>query len=279
MMLLQAGQAGLYRRNSIWTSEIPPDMVAGTTMWIDGTDGETHYAGGALNSGLVTADGADIGSIESKMRSRFGFGAAAGVLARLKLSATPSGQSTIHCISTFATVYQYYNMTTGATAESQMSTLLSTTTKLVVAALKVTSSIPFSNSVNASERVFADAHQNFGLLVSEDAGQVYIRGGNFTTSFSEAIVTQPVTRSQFFVVALSHQSSQLRLRVNGGAWDTQASATTHGSFATSSAQISLQGGTEIEIAHIVTANTSQTDAAISAVERWLALDVGVTPWW
>ena len=48
MMLLQAGQLGLYRKDSIWTSEIPPDMVAGTTMWIDGTDGETHYAGGAL---------------------------------------------------------------------------------------------------------------------------------------------------------------------------------------------------------------------------------------
>ena len=29
MMLLQAGQLGLYRKDSIWTSEIPPDMVAG----------------------------------------------------------------------------------------------------------------------------------------------------------------------------------------------------------------------------------------------------------
>lgn len=277
MMLLQAGQLGLYRKDSIWTSEIPPDTVAGTTMWIDGTDGGTHYAGGALDLGLVTADGADIGSIESKMRSRFGLATAAGVPARLKLSATPSGQSAIHCVS--GITYQYYNMTTGATVESQMSTLLSATTKLVIAALKVTSSVPFSNSVNASERVFADAHQNFGLLVSEDAGQVYIRGGNFTTSFSEAIVTQPVTRSQFFVAALSHQSNQLRLRVNGGAWDTQASATTYSTFATSWAQFAFQLGTEIEIAHIVTANTTQTDAAISAVEHWMALDVGITPWW
>ena len=26
-------------------------------------------------------------------------------------------------------------------------------------------------------------------------------------------------------------------------------------------------------------STAQTDAAINAVERWMALDVGITPWW
>lgn len=34
MMLLQAGQLGLYRKDSFWTSEIPPEMVAGATMWL-----------------------------------------------------------------------------------------------------------------------------------------------------------------------------------------------------------------------------------------------------
>ena len=32
MMLLQAGQMGLYRKDSIWTDELPPDMVAGATL-------------------------------------------------------------------------------------------------------------------------------------------------------------------------------------------------------------------------------------------------------
>ena len=26
-------------------------------------------------------------------------------------------------------------------------------------------------------------------------------------------------------------------------------------------------------------STAQTDAAISAVEHWFALDLGITPWW
>ena len=33
MMLLQAGRLGLYRKDSIWTDEIPPDMGAGITLW------------------------------------------------------------------------------------------------------------------------------------------------------------------------------------------------------------------------------------------------------
>lgn len=35
MMLLQAGQMGLYRKDSIWTDALPPDMVSGATMWLD----------------------------------------------------------------------------------------------------------------------------------------------------------------------------------------------------------------------------------------------------
>ena len=36
---------------------------------------------------------------------------------------------------------------------------------------------------------------------------------------------------------------------------------------------------DADIAHIFAANTAQTDAAISAVEHWIANDVGITPWW
>ena len=32
MMLLQAGQLGLTRMNSIWTDALPPDMISGTTL-------------------------------------------------------------------------------------------------------------------------------------------------------------------------------------------------------------------------------------------------------
>ncbi len=279
MMLLQAGQLGLYRKDSIWTSEIPPDMVAGVTMWVDGTDGETLYAGESLDGGLATADGADIESFENKVRAGFGFGIAGADKVRLKLSTTPNGQSAIDSPAGRNTVYQYLDMTGSGSAVVAMSSLLTTTKKLLIAALKVSSSVPFSNSVNASERVFADARQNFGLLVSEDAGQVYVRGGNLNASFIEAIVTQPVTRSQFFVVTLSHQSNQLRLRVNGGAWATQASSTTNVTFSSSPPQSVLATGSAVELAHLATFNTAQTDAVISAVEHWLALDVGITPWW
>ena len=35
----------------------------------------------------------------------------------------------------------------------------------------------------------------------------------------------------------------------------------------------------MELAHLMTVNAAQTDAAISAVERWIANDLGIAPWW
>ena len=127
MMLLQAGQLGLYRKDSIWTSEIPPDMVAGVTMWVDGTDGETLYAGESLGGGLATADGADIESFENKVRAGFGFGIAGADKVRLKLSTTPNGQSAIDSPAGRGTVYQYFDMTGSGSAVVAMSSLLTTT--------------------------------------------------------------------------------------------------------------------------------------------------------
>ena len=35
---------------------------------------------------------------------------------------------------------------------------------------------------------------------------------------------------------------------------------------------------DADIAHIAVVKTAQTDAAISAVEHWIANDLGITPW-
>lgn len=67
MMLLQVGQMGLYRKDSIWTDAIPPDMVTGATLWIDFTDSTTLFAANDVSGGNVTSDGATIGSVRSKV--------------------------------------------------------------------------------------------------------------------------------------------------------------------------------------------------------------------
>ena len=65
MMLLQAGQLGLTRMNSIWTDVLPPDMISGTTLWLDFTDVGTLFSGADLDGG-TPSDGQPILSVASK---------------------------------------------------------------------------------------------------------------------------------------------------------------------------------------------------------------------
>ena len=63
MMLMQAGQLGLYRKDSIWTEEIPPDMMAGATMWLDFTDPATVFPNDDL-TGTTPSDGESVLSVK-----------------------------------------------------------------------------------------------------------------------------------------------------------------------------------------------------------------------
>lgn len=93
--------------------------------------------------------------------------------------------------------------------------------------------------------------------------------------------TVAFAKGAWVILTMSQQSNQLRVRVNGGAWATTASlATKDMSLPMRLCEQSISGGShDIELAHIATFNTAQTDAAISAVEHWIANDLGITPWW
>lgn len=279
MMLLQAGQAGLYRRNSIWTSDIPPDTVAGCTMWLDFTDTLNLFAGAHLDGGNVTTPDALVRSVGNKVAAGYGvvaeFVEAAGTL---RTSATPNGKDSVALDSSASTHYYYYDMRTSATLPTSMSALFSASNKTIIAAVKVAGSTPFNGlDVNGGDIIFGD-NENFALFVTENSGVVSARASNQVT-YPDQCVGQPIGRDTWVVLTASHQGGSLRIRVNGGAWTTTPSGAT-GNLG-SNPQIALPRGTppEITIAHIATFNTTQTDAAISAVERWMALDVGITPWW
>lgn len=275
MMLLQAGQLGLYRKDSIWTSDIPPDMVAGAKVWIDFTDTGWLYSGEYLDGSNVTTDGAYIKGAESKVLARYGLVNLSNAYPTLKLSATPSGNPAA-VFSGIGCGLQYVDVRLGNHAAAPMNTIVTSSVKLIITAIKVSSAAAFSGTMNAADLVFADGQTSCGIFVTDDSGQVYVRGANFADTYAEHIVSQAINRDEFVIVTYSHQSNQLRMRVNGGAWDT--SATTNTAFSLSSApQIRSNGGT-FEVAHIAVVNTAQTDAAISAVERWFANDLGITPW-
>ena len=279
MMLLQAGQLGLSRRDSIWTDEIPPEMVSGATLWIDATDTSTLFT--ARNSGVgVTTDGQGVGFFQNNVNALNG-AQASSFEPKLKLGATPSGQSSAR-FSDNPGLSQHLSVVAKSNgAVFPFSSLITSSTKLIFAAVKVQSSnIHQVDSPWSDDYIVSDEGSYTGLHVSDDGSALSVWAYNYSGGAS-VTVSRPLPRGEFAIVTMSHQSGTLRCRVNGGAWASAASGTTDSvsGIASMCGWIGSGDPTVMELAHIATFNTAQTDAAISAVEHWLALDVGITPWW
>ena len=273
MMLLQAGQLGLYRRDSIWTDEIPPEMVAGATMWIDVTDSTTLFARENMSGGNVTSDGAAIGSIRSKVfEERYFNYAYSNDVPKLKLAAANGRSAGLFP----ASVRSQMNGGSGG-AQMPISSLITSTTKLIICGVKVTGAGADSGSPWTNDAILSDSRDYVGLHLSKSGAVVSARAYNYAGAAQEVVRT--FGADTWAVVTMSHQSGQLRCRVNGGTWASTASGAT--GDVTGTATIANTGATTLgmELAHLVTVNAAQTDAAISAVERWIANDLGIAPWW
>lgn len=274
MMLLQAGQAGLYRRDSIWTDELPPDMMPGATLWIDGSSTSWMYVGNALTPPHPELDGESLLGVENRITARYGFEFSSGTSLSLQLSSTPSGKSTIRA-DKVATTFMNRAGGAGTDGPAVPTAVFSDATKTIVAAVRVATEIAYTNDVVGMPEILACSGY-YGLVFHKDAGQLYVRGFNAATNFVTSQVVRPVPAAAFFVVTLTHQSNQLRLRVNGGAWDTAASQATR-NLTQQPLMLAPREGL-LEVAHLFGFNSALSDAAINAAERWVAKDVGIAPW-
>lgn len=272
MMLLQAGQLGLYRKDSIWTDEIPPGMISGATMWIDFTDSTTLFAANGVSGGNVTSDGATIGSVRSKVVETEYFDNVYADKPKLKLAAANGRSAGLFP----APSYPQMDATAGG-GRMPISSLVTSTTKLVICGVKVTDAGADSGSPWTNDAIMSDARGYVGLHLSKSGTVVSARAYNYADASYEAVRT--FDADTWVVITMSHQSGQLRCRVNGGTWASTASGTTSdiAGIATIASTSNMTLG--MELAHLAIVNTAQTDAAISAVEHWIANDLGITPWW
>lgn len=271
MMLLQAGQIGLYRRESIITDALPPNMVSGCTLWIDCTDTSTLWSGNDLTGSNVTTNGDPVGSALNIANTANYF--TVGSYYPELINPGVNGQSAIKISG---------SSDMRASASAPISNYVTSTTKLIVVAVKINSAPADMGTVYQNPVLFGDENAYLGLHYY-DAG-----GGNVTAqayNYGASVVASAERNfpfGEYVILSMSHQSSQLRLRVNGGAWGTVSSGTTD--LMTSIAAIGTGAyhtgtGREFEFAHLATFNTAQTDAGISAIEHWLATDCAITPWW
>ena len=259
MMLLQAGQLGLYCKDSIWTDEIPPDMGAGTTLWIDGTDTGSLWSEAAVGGSNVVTNGGTVFSAQNKVSPPSYF--QAGSDAPELLTPAVSGSSVIKFVAS--------TDMRGRTLAGivPISTFVTSTTKLVVAAVRINSLPASAGAVYTNPLLFGDENGYTGLhMYNLGGGVARIQAYNYTSS--EAVVEASVPFSEFVVLTMSHQSSQLRLRVNGGTWSTISTGATGlvtGAASLGSNVYHAGISREFDLAHLVAANTTQTDASIAAI--------------
>ncbi len=273
MMLLQAGQLGLYRKDSIWTDMLPPEMYAGCTLWADGTDTSTLLD--STGGSPVTTDGAPVLIALNKINPLNCFrGSASDVKPQLKIPAV-NGKSALAFINNAAVT----TTASDGVSEVAASALLTATIKLIVVAVRV-NAVP-SDSGSYNNAMILGVRGWLGLhYYSTGASTCAAVGINYDQNGPQE-ATVAFAKGAWVILTMSQQSNQLRVRVNGGAWATTASlATGDMSLPMRLCEQSISGGShDIELAHIATFNTTQTDPAISAVERWIANDLGITPWW
>ena len=272
MMLLQAGQLGLSRRDSIWTDEIPPEMVAGATMWLDFTDSTTLFAENNISGGNVTSDGATIGSVRSKVFETRHFNNVYTDVPKLKLAAANGRSAGLFP----ASVHSRMDGVSGG-AQMPISSLITSTTKLIICGVKVTDASADSGAPWVNDAILYGVGGYTGLHLSKSGAVVSARAYNYVSTPYEAV--QTFDADTWVVITMSHQSGQLRCRVNGGTWASTASGATGDVTDIAAIANTPYQTLGMELAHLVTVNTAQTDAAISAVERWIANDLGITPWW
>ena len=271
MMLLQAGQLGLYRIDSIWTDEVPPEMVSGATMWLDFTDTETLFSGTDLDVG-TPSDGQPIRSIADKV----GVVAGAKYFSGTALTASIPGSGVVSARATSS--LQMEVLSAFPTTAASLASIVSSTTKLIFAGVRVRAADTYTSNPWTASAILSDAGGYFGLHVMQSSlgdGSLIATAYNYSSGTERA--DQPIGTNQWLVITMSQQGGTLRCRVNGGAWASVSSAAT--STLANNLRITDGSTLDADIAHIATVNTAQSDAAISAVEHWIANDLGITPWW
>lgn len=276
MMLLQAGQFGLTR--NVFNPGLPPSVVAGGTLWFDASDINTLYTTWPSGGGsLIATDGQGIGAAINKVNAANGL-LGGGVKPVYEQTAV-NGLSSAVFLDLMGTATAF--STARPSGPLASSSFVTTTAKNIVIAVKVNSADVDTGVAYTNRAIVAEGSGYFGLHVTDQGGGVNLtaRAFNFSGGAQqEATIT--FAKSTWVVLTFSHQSSTVRVRVNGGAWASTASGATD-----DIGQPLILGSSaynpvsDLEVVHMMVMNTTQTDASLGFCEQWIATELGLTPWW
>lgn len=138
-----------------------------------------------------------------------------------------------------------------------------------------------ANQINVyqNDAVFEDGGGYVGLMVSNvDASNVRLHAYNWDGNADAA--TADVAKSTWFVVAYKHDGTNLKIKINSGAWVSVASGSTTGWSPTTVAMVFGSNyqtrRLEFDLAHAAFYNVAVSDSDVDDVMTWMANEIGIS---
>lgn len=151
--------------------------------------------------------------------------------------------------------------------------------KTVIGAVYARAGSAYPGGNYGNNCIFGDSAINrwmLGLVDDITGTSLVLRGYNYSSG--EQTVDQPISKNAWFIFAFKHDGTNIKLRVNGGAWASTASGATTDGFGGGPTFCSNGSGASsanIDVAHIAFFNTAVSDANIRLVEQYFSDDLAI----
>lgn len=246
---------------------LAPTTYAGLTFWLDMSAGSTVWADSAATT-PATAGGI-VSRVDSVSATRCIFGNADGGYQ----SGSPAY---LHLGPNYAYLDYYNNRPVGAnpTTQATLGNLRTTSVMNLIYAIRINDGNPDGGAAYANDPLFWDSAGWMFIATYKSGGNgvidVYqeVSGGK-TVRMSETLGT-------WMIVTVQHQSGNLRIRKNGGAWTTIACGALPSVAGSPISFCRAPAVRDVDIAQHCIYNASRTDAELLNVERYFGAKVGLS---
>lgn len=249
---------------------LPPSDFAGLTFWYDG-DGSPHYDNAAVPPGaLVSTDGAAVERADSAGGIPVIFYRNGMVTRKAPAAASSNG---IRLQASRMEVYDKPAPGAVPTSRPPLGSIFSAPAKTLVCAVRVDNAPPDAGFAYGNMPIFGQPGGYFGLYCYRAGSSVTFQaynwdGGADVVSASEAL-------GSWAVIALKHESGQLRIRKNAGAWAAVASGDTSNVNGWLEAG-STSAAVDAQLVQVAAFNTALDDSDLLEVERFFGAKLGLS---
>lgn len=252
-----------------------PDMFGNLTLWVDATDVTTLYD--ASGGSQLTTDAQTAGMVLSKGSINRGLFQGSSTAEPAYRTGIVNGNSVLRFDNSDDNFFVTDRSGTTAGSNVSAATLLGAGDYTYILALSILSASQTSGSTYANHRVLGDSGGYLGLYVKNiDGGTCYLQGYSYDSG-GDKHADIAVNKGEFLVVTVKHDGSNVKIRVNGGAWTSVASG--DAASASSAMAVSYPGtpyNCNMDLVQLAMYSAAMADADILSVEQYMGASIGVT---